>query len=147
MFGTWRIHSVLPNLFFVSREQKKCLFSQTFLDPGDFSERTKRSGRSEGSWSLERRVVESGVKGRGVWSEGGQRVWSGGGGPLWGCRNVRLSATLRGRRSDPERLELRGVSGENVGGRRKTSERTSSFFCSRVQKNKKRQRELVVLPI
>ena len=87
------------------------------------------------------------MKGRGVWSEGEQRVRSEGGVPF-GVPSVGLSANRSVGRSDPKRLKRRVVSGENVEGIQKTSgENIPRFFCSRVQKNKKRQQELGVLPI
>ena len=83
-----RILYVLADFFFfLPREQKKCSFSKTFLDPEDFSERTERK---------ERRVAESVAKGCGVRSEAGV--------PFRGGLAEDVAARS-GRRSDPKRLE------------------------------------------
>ena len=81
--------------------------------------RSRRLFRIPKTFRNERNVVE-GVEGRGVWSVGAQRVWSEAGVPFGGAERKTLRpgtedvATLRGRRNDPERLERREVSGENV---------------------------------
>ena len=74
---------LLTFFFFTPREQKKCSFSKTFLDP----ERLFVANATEGA------------KGRGVCSEG---LWSPerGRGPLWGGRAEDVAARSE-RRSDP----------------------------------------------
>ena len=82
------------------------------------------------------RVVESEAKGS---RESGAKAGSPSGVP-----SVGLSATRSERRSDPKRLERREVSGENVEGRQKTSERANIFS---VLEGKKRLQEIAVLQI
>ena len=88
------------------------VLERLFWIPNDFSKRTERNERSEGSWSLEQRAVESEAKA----------------GVPFGVAEAEDVTALRSRRSDPKRLEWSEVSEENVGGIQKTSERTNSIF-------------------